>query len=201
MKLKLKRKTKKTRRKKTRKVTPPRKVTCSTCGGEAHNARGCTKEPVRGRHVMIYEAQANGTFWAPYGEKGWSAVRIRNLGYKHARVDRVKPKTQEVVTTKGKVRLDELIGRDPKLVGADRPRQTPDELFADFRKSREALEAEEKEKKVMDQAKVEHEPEAVAEKPQPKTQPKLNSEEEKEHAERMANIFDMLEDGSTDDDW
>lgn len=172
-----------------------RKATCSTCGDKGHNTRSCDKPRTQGRHVLPHEACVNGTFWAPYGEKGWSAVRIHTVGYKHARVDRVRPKTQEVVTTKGKVRLDELVKRDPNLIGADRPRQTPDEVFATFRRSRAALEEKEKEQKAMEQT---SQSEVSVEVPRA---PERTPEEEQARDAAIAKLFDLLEDETTNDDW
>lgn len=170
-----------------------REIKCSNCGGKGHNARSCKKDPPKeSRHLMTHEVVEGGTYWAPYGSKGWSAVQIISKGYKHAKVMRVKPKTQEVVNKKGKVRLDELLRRDPKLAGADRPSEGPDELLASFREQREQMEAA---KAPAPEPEINEEPEEAPE------EPERTPEEEAERAKRIAELFAMIDDDSTIDDW
>lgn len=67
--------------------------------------------------------------WAAYGETGWSAVRVLKVRRKNVEVERVKPRTGEVVTRNAKARIDRLVKRDPKLKGKDRPEKPPSEFF------------------------------------------------------------------------
>lgn len=189
--------TKKKRKKVAKKVKAKRPITCGNCGKTGHNARSCKEDaPGENRQLLPHEAVKNGTYWAPYGDKGWSAVRLRSLGYKHAKVDRVKPKTQEVVTTKGKVRLDELIRRDPKLVGTDRPAKAPNETFATSREQRERLEEEAVEPKTMESAQAEQPVEAKT-----RTETALTSEEETARQKKLALLLDLIDDDATTTDW
>jgi hypothetical protein len=171
-----------------------REIKCSNCGGKGHNVRSCKKGPPKEtRHLMQHEVIAGGTYWAPYGNKGWSAVQIISKGYKHARVARVRPKTQEVINRKGKVRLDELLRREPKVAGADRPKETPEEIFGVFRAQRKESEEKVKQEKQVEEAPVETVETAV--------EPERTPEEEAERQKKLQAIFDLLDDGSTTDDW
>lgn len=189
-------KKKKKTRKRRKKVKPKRAITCSNCGGADHNARSCKQDAQPpGRHLLPHEAYRNGTYWAPFGNKGWSAVTITKLGRLHARVERVNPKTQEVIA-KGKVRMDELLKRDPKKIGIDKPKDTPDVMFAEYREQRAAVEAKEVAQK-MERAQREWEAEET-ETPEP--EPELTPEEKAARQERLSALLDQLGD-DTDSDW
>jgi hypothetical protein len=81
------------------------------------------------------------TAWAAYGDTRWSAIRVLKVGREFARVERVRPKTGEVVTRKAKARIVELVKRDPKLVGADKPQDPPSVVFQTDRARREDAQA------------------------------------------------------------
>lgn len=194
--------TKKKKKKVKRAAKQKRVVTCSVCGETGHNARSCEKEaPGTGRQVFDHEVCVHGTYWAPFGNKGWSAVRVTKVGYKHAQVDRVKPKTQELIA-KGKVRKDELLKRDAKLGGRDRPQEGPADVFSTYREQREQLEQEEQD------AKIEREQQAP-----PRvvpvmleTTPVVEDDELTVEAtalppERLRALLDLIDDDATTDDW
>jgi hypothetical protein len=85
------------------------------------------------RALMPHEIHRGGSYWAPWGDSGWSAVVVQRLGHKRARVERVNPRTLEAADTKGWARLDEMVKRDPKAKGKDRPTTPHEELFRDSR--------------------------------------------------------------------
>lgn len=90
--------------------------------------------------IMPYHVTPGADYWAAWGSKGWSAVRVKVVKRKFAKVSRVDPKTNEVKTRTAKVRLDELVKRDPSQEGRDRPEDGPAEVFADVRSHRELAE-------------------------------------------------------------
>jgi len=91
--------------------------------------------------VMPYNLSIDGDYWASWGSKGWSAVRVNNVKRKFAKVSRVDPKTNEVKKRGAKVRADEMVKRDPSQCGADKPTEGPDVVFADVREYRARTEA------------------------------------------------------------
>ena len=76
------------------------------------------------------------TAWAAWGDTGWSAVRVMMVVRlkKNVKVERVDPKTEAPITRKAKARVSELVKRDPKKKGADKPAAPPAEVFAEQRK-------------------------------------------------------------------
>lgn len=81
------------------------------------------------RILLPWQVQRGSTVWAPWGKSGWSAVDIKKAQRKWAKGMRVKPNTGKEVA-QGKVPLDRLLKRDPKLKGKDRPGLSPTEVFA-----------------------------------------------------------------------
>lgn len=174
-----------------------RPVICGNCGKEGHNRRSCKKpSPKEGNHLMPWQIQPGGSFWAPYGKKGWSAVNVLDVGRVWAKVERVKPKTGEVVNRKGRVRKDELLVRDPKVNGADRPEEGPDVVFAKFREDRLAAKTKDMEAKA---AALVAAPEPVEAAPEPRQE--KSPEEQARIWKTISALLDALPDDSTDDDW
>jgi hypothetical protein len=147
---------------------------------------------------MPWQVGVGGTFWAPYGKKGWSAVRILEVGRVWGKAERVRPKTQEVVNRNGRVRLDELLLRDPAVGGVDRPAQSPEEAFGKQRENRLADKVESQTRAAALMAPPA--PTEAAPAPQTPPAPTRTPEEEAEHKKRMDALFAMLGD-ETDDDW
>jgi len=83
---------------------------------------------LRKRILLPWQVQRGSAVWAPWGKSGWSAVNVMKAQRKWAHGMRVKPQTGKE-TAKGKIPMDRLIKRDPKLKGKDRPQFTPDEVF------------------------------------------------------------------------
>lgn len=79
--------------------------------------------------VLEHQVMEGGAYWAAWGDKGWSAVKIISKKRKNAVARRVKPNTGAVIR-ETKVRLDRLVKRNPELKGKDRPKETPAEVFA-----------------------------------------------------------------------
>lgn len=143
--------------------------------------------------ILPWQVGTGGTYWAARGDTQWSAVRILAVMRKKAHVERVVPRTGEIIHRKGKVKLDELVKRDPKLKGKDKPKHPPAEVFKRVREVR----AEEKREKG---AKA---PEPVQESiPEEKTAPSERTpEEEARRQAAIQKLFDMLPDDGFDDDW
>lgn len=175
-----------------------RPVVCGNCGKEGHNLRSCKKSAAKAaRHFMPWQVRPGNTFWAPYGDKGWSAVTILEVGRVWGKAERIKPKTGDVVNRSGRVRLDELLLRDPKVKGADRPTEAPSVMFTKFREERLAATTKDMETRA---AALVVPPEPVEAPPAPPA-PKLTPTEAKAHSKLVTGIFDLLEDQSTTDDW
>ncbi len=129
-----------------------------------------------------------GTYWAAKGDTKWSAVRILKVLRVKADVERVIPRNQKIIHRKGKVKLDELVARDPKLKGKDKPTAPPKEVFADVREARERV----KEVPVV----------PVVPTPAPKPPvPKMTAKDQEAQRKRVEKLFELLRDDSTDDDW
>ena len=141
------------------------------------------------RVLLPYEVHKNAAYWSPWGEGGWSAVVVHRLGRTRARVERCNPKTQVPAPTKGWARLDEMVRRDPKLKGTDRPEQAPPEVFKDSRAHRAAKELE------------------SAAKAQPVAQPSMSlaelvrSQRPATTTDRIEKLLELAGDSSTDEDW
>ena len=132
---------------------------------------------------------AGGAYWAAKGDTKWSAVRVIKVQRKWAQVERVLPHNQKIIHRKGKVKLDELVKRDPKLKGKDKPTAPPKEVFATVRQDREKAKEQ-----------VEITPVAVVT-PAPVAPKPQTPKEEAATQARLAKLFDLLGDDSTDDDW
>ena len=131
---------------------------------------------------------AGGTYWAAKGDTKWSAVRVLKVLRVRAEVERVIPRNGNVIHRKGKVRLDELVKRDPKRKGKDKPKAPPAEVFESVRAAR-----------IQEKHAVPATSEPIPE-PEPKPEPprppgkRLSSEE-------VDKLFELVNDDSTDDDW
>jgi uncharacterized membrane protein len=81
------------------------------------------------------------TAWAAWGDTGWSAVRVMTVSKskKNVKVERVDPKTEAPITRRAKAKISELVKRDSKLKGADKPEAPPAEVFAEQRKAEEVV--------------------------------------------------------------
>lgn len=135
-----------------------------------------------------------GTYWAAKGDTKWSAVRVLKVLRVKADVERVVPRNQEIIHRKGKVKLDELVARDPKLKGKDKPVAPPKEVFADVR------EAHERDKETPVVPETPETPVAPAPAVKPPV-PKMTAKEQAAQHKRIEKLFELLSDDSTDDDW
>jgi hypothetical protein len=136
---------------------------------------------IKGRVRLDWQVTLGHSYWAPWGDTGWSAVVITRLKRVWCRARRVNPRTEETTTTKANVRRDRLVKRDPDLKGKDRPAFPVDALFSSVAEEPEPIE----------------EPE-----PAPKPQPKpLTPEEKAAQAQRMSGLMSLLDDDSTTSDW
>ena len=75
--------------------------------------------------VVPWNVVEGGDYWAAWGSKGWTAVRVLSAKRKWASVARVNPRTNETKSRNAKVRIDELVVRDPKQKGKDKPSDGP----------------------------------------------------------------------------
>jgi hypothetical protein len=164
---------------------------------------------LRKRILLPWQVQRGTTAWAPWGKSGWSAVIVRTTQRKWAKGVRVKPHN-ETETAKGKIPMERLLRRDPKLKGKDRPGCTPDEAFAFLEEEKAAKKpktpspAVEKTDGTVEWASARdigtHR--ETAEQKQARLNPparqELTKEERQERAQRLLDLFD---DDSTDDDW
>lgn len=87
--------------------------------------------------VLPWHVYEGAHYWAAWGNKGWTAVTVVAVKRKWAQVTRVDPKTNKPKNRNSKVRLDELVKRDPKKKGKDKPQEGPAAVFAGARASRE----------------------------------------------------------------
>lgn len=76
------------------------------------------------------------TYWASWGDKGWSAIRVIQVKRTKAIVERFNPKTNKALPSNATVRLDELVKRDETLLGADKPQKLPASVFMTIRSQR-----------------------------------------------------------------
>jgi len=90
--------------------------------------------------VPDHHVREGADYWASWGSKGWTSVRVIQVKRKWAQVDRVDPRTNLTKKRKAKVRLDELVRRDPKLTGGDKPEVSPSVIFESVRSLREEAE-------------------------------------------------------------
>jgi len=135
--------------------------------------------------LMPFQINKNGTYWAAWGNTGWSAVHVLALKPKWVTVERVNPKTGAITTRKSKVKRAELVKRDPDLDGSDRPELPPSTVFAQHR----TLEAEQAEEHDIDDT------------PPPMETPKVEPAKDGLTDEKIAEIIGMLADKSTTADW
>jgi len=76
-------------------------------------------------------------FWAPFGEKRWSAVRVLSVTDGIAEVNRVDPSSNQPKSRRTKVKASQLLKRDPALKGEDKPTSAPAEMFSEQTKREE----------------------------------------------------------------
>lgn len=88
--------------------------------------------------IMSHHVYEGADYWASWGNKGWSAVRVLGVKRKFADVERINAKTNKTKSRNAQVRLDEMVKRDPKLKGADKPSNGPAEVFSQVRSNRES---------------------------------------------------------------
>lgn len=172
-----------------------KQIKCGNCGGDDHNRRSCKKPTTQASetHVMSWHVYKDAAYWAPYGDNAWSAVIITKVGRVWARGQRVKPRTGVVVTEKARVRMDELIKRDPGLTGTDRPEVPPVEFFAKYRAGKARVEQLEKESRMT-------KPETIETKPAPTQPAEKDTSTESQRIERATKLFSLFGE-ATDDDW
>ena len=127
---------------------------------------------------QVYEGL---TAWAAWGDTGWRCVRVLSRGWVFAKVQRENPKTGAVLARRGKARIAEMVHRDPRKKGSDKPRQTPAAMFAQAR-GRTAQE--------------------TASEPVSEPGPTLHvSQGEPADPVAVAALIDLIPDGSTDAEW
>ena len=86
--------------------------------------------------IPPYLVSEGSHYWASWGNKGWTAVRVSQVKTKYAIVQRIDPLTNEVRTKEARVKLDELVKRNPDLNGEDKPTTGPADVFGRVRSSR-----------------------------------------------------------------
>lgn len=164
---------------------------------------------LRKRILAPFQAQRGANVWAPWGKSGWSAVVIMKAQRKWAKGIRVKPHNGEE-TAKGRVPMSQLISRDPKLKGKDRPSLTPAEIFAEPEKEPEPVEeipvvptpprkTDSRDFGTFRESSEQRE--ARLNPPGHKPRSEMTKTEQKRHDKRMKQIFNLLEDDSNDADW
>ena len=133
------------------------KRSCGLCGKQGHNARTCpnAKSIKKARSlaeanesakveaselasanpdpVVEWAVRPGSHFWAPYGDERWSAVTVIKKSRIWATTRRVNPKSGQVITRSSKVKVGELVRRDPDLEGKDKPQGSPAEVFEKVR--------------------------------------------------------------------
>ena len=70
----------------------------------------------------------DGDYWAPFGKKRWSAVRVVSVKAGVAEVTRVDASSNKPKTRRSKVKVSQLVERDSGLKGTDTPTSTPSEM-------------------------------------------------------------------------
>jgi hypothetical protein len=132
---------------------------------------------------MPFQVMVGRPYWAAFGDRRWSAVQIVTIKRKWANADRVNPSSNQVTKRGARVKVTELVKRDPELKGKDKPQSPPVEVFAKVRE-------------------VEKPIEPVEEETVPKPKRKLRSpESERVRAEHVGKLLGLLDDQSTVDDW
>jgi hypothetical protein len=86
--------------------------------------------------VLKHHVCEGSDYWASWGSKGWTAVRVIQAKRVFANVARINPKTNETKSRNAKVRLDEMVKRDPKKKGKDKPKVSPAVVFEEVRRIR-----------------------------------------------------------------
>ena len=86
--------------------------------------------------IPPYLVDEGAHYWASWGNKGWTAVRVSQVKTKYAVVQRLNPLTNEVMTERARVKLDELVKRIPSMLGEDKPTTSPGAVFARVRLDR-----------------------------------------------------------------
>ena len=136
--------------------------------------------------LLPWQVCNGSTYWAAKGDTKWSAVRILKVLRVKADVERVVPRNGNIIHRRGKVRLDELVKRDPKLKGKDKPKSSPAEVFESVRELRD-------QEKDAVPATLEPTPEPQPDPPRPPAK-RLSTKQ-------VNKLFDLLDDDSTDSDW
>jgi len=77
----------------------------------------------------VSDVTNGGDYWAPFGKKRWSAVRVISVTNDVAEVNRVDPSSNEPKTRRTKVNATQLVKRDSSLNGDDRPTVEPEAIF------------------------------------------------------------------------
>jgi hypothetical protein len=111
-------------------------------------------------------------------------VRVLSVGRKFVKIQREDPVTGKVIARKGKALISEMVYRDPKKRGKDRPTSPPATVFSEQRK---------RELKVLEPT--------PAPDPEPTPAPPRSAKEEAECRVCLEALLAALDDDSTDDDW
>jgi len=77
----------------------------------------------------VSNVRDGGDYWAPFGKKRWSAVRVISVTDGEAEVNRVDASSNEPKSRRTKVDASKLVLRDPARVGEDKPEASPSEVF------------------------------------------------------------------------
>jgi hypothetical protein len=139
---------------------------------------------LRKRVRMDFQIQKGSKGWAPWGESGWSAILVTTPHYKWCEVKRVNAKTGEVIA-RGKVLRARIVRRDVEQMGKDKPSLLPGDVFEGLLDEPTAPEPE-----IAEEAPTTPEPEAA-----------LTPEEKARRAASVLKLLDLLDDGTTDEDW
>lgn len=122
-------------------------------------------------------------YWSAFGDTRWSAVRITTLKRKWATAERVNASSNEATKRGARVKVAELVPRDPKLKGKDKPQSPPSDVFARGRGQKKAIKPQ-----IDDDAP----------KPVSKERPSSNGTGRQAQLEKL---LARLDDDSTIDDW
>ncbi len=128
---------------------------------------------------QVYEGL---TAWAAWGNTGWRCVRVLSVGRKFVKIQREDPATGRVIARKGKALISEMVYRDPKKRGKDRPTSPPATVFGEQRRQDLVV------------------PEPTPE-PVPELKPSRAGPREPVNPEKVSALFALLGDDSTDADW
>lgn len=147
--------------------------------------------------ILPHQVYEGGDYWASWGSKGWTAVRITSVRRKFAQVERINAKTNETKSRTAKVRLDELVRRDPKQKGTDKPEEGPDEVFASVRRLRKEAE----ERKAQSVAATARDADDDGEEGEGAPAAPVVQRPSEESMARVAKMLEAMDDKSTIYDW